>query len=73
MQIRKIKTSANRPDQTLVVRYLGFINELEMLSNRYGVALKVAGGIQCFDPAIECVAYKADFISGDLEPRIGRK
>jgi hypothetical protein len=72
MQITKIKTSASR-DQTLVVRYLGFIDELEILSNRYGIALRVTGGIQCFDPAAECVAYKADFLCGDLEPRIGRK
>jgi hypothetical protein len=49
------------------------MNELQLLSNRYGVALRVAGGIQCFDPAVEQVAYKADFISGDLEPKIGRK
>lgn len=73
MQIRKIKSSVTRPDETLVVRCLGFVNELEILGNRYGVALRVAGGIQCFDPAIECVAYETDFISGDLEPKIGRK
>jgi hypothetical protein len=70
MQIRKIKTSAN---QTSDVRLLAFFNELEDSSNRYGIALRVAGGIICFDPAAERVAYVADFISGDLEPKIGRK
>jgi hypothetical protein len=73
MQIRKIKTSVTRPDETLVVRYLGFMNELELLGNRYGVALRVVGGIQCFDPAVERVAYETDFINGNLEPRIGLK
>ena len=52
MQIRKIKTSATRPDQAIEVRYYGFVNKLEMLSNRYGVALQVAGGVQFFDPTI---------------------
>jgi hypothetical protein len=70
MRIKRIKTSS---DQTSDVRLLAFMNELEELYSRYGVALQVASGIRYFDPAVERVAYKADFISGDLEPRIGRK
>jgi hypothetical protein len=70
MQIRKIKTSAS---QTSDVRLLAFTNEFEELSNRYGVALRVTGGIRCFDPAAEQVFYKWDFLNGDLEPKIGRK
>jgi len=57
MQIRKIKTSATRPDQAIEVRYYGFVNKLEMLSNRYGVALQVARGVQFFDPTIRRVAF----------------
>ena len=43
--------------------------ELEMLSNRYGVALQIAGGVQFFDPTMERVGCDRDFSSGDLEPR----
>lgn len=71
MKIRK--TSATRPDESVETRYNRFVSGLEMLSNRYGVVLQVAGGIQFFDQTTQRIVYDQDSSSGDLVPRIGRK
>ena len=48
----------------------GFVTELAKLSNRLGVAISTTGGVVMFDTEQDCVAYRQNACSGNLEPEI---
>ena len=50
-----------------------FVDELELLSNRYDIAIMMTGGILIFDSATERVVYKRDYPMGDVTPKVMQK
>ena len=65
-----IKLSTLCPSNMVGETYDDFVTELAKLSNRLGVAVATTGGVVMFDRDRDCVAYRQNPCSGNLEPEI---
>ena len=55
--------------EKLECNYLKFVDGVEKLSKKYGIAISVVGGIRWDVNGFKEVEYSRDFSSGDLIPR----
>ena len=65
-----VKLSTLCPSNMVGETFDDFVTELAKLSNRLGVAVATTGGVVMFDRDRDCVAYRQNPCSGNLEPEI---
>ena len=58
-----------KEQEKLERNYLKFVDGVEKLSKKYGIAISVVGGIRWDVDGFQDVEYSRDFSSGDLIPR----
>ena len=65
-----VKLSTLCPSHMVGETFDDFVGELARLSNRFGIAVATTGGVVMFDTERDCVAYRQNPCSGNLEPEI---
>jgi len=68
-----IRISELCPTHLIEPNLAAFTQELEKLSNKYGIAVATTGGFVMFDPERDRVDYEQNPCTGDLEPIIVEK